>query len=72
VRGHLGRAGERPEPQTRRLDDASNIYPIVTIVLALIFLGELVSLLESAGLALAILSAIALAQEIKPVAQSGR
>lgn len=38
----------------------------------MIFLGELVSLLESAGLALAILAAIALAQEIKPVAQSGR
>lgn len=45
---------------------AAAVQPLVTIVLALIFLGERVGLIETAGIALAILAAIALAQESKP------
>jgi drug/metabolite transporter (DMT)-like permease len=44
---------------------------LVTIVLALIFLGEKVGLLEWAGIALAIIAAVALSQETKPAAKSG-
>ncbi|WP_414660139.1 EamA family transporter [Horticoccus sp. 23ND18S-11] len=45
---------------------AAAVQPLVTIVLALIFLGEKIGALESAGIALAILAAVALAQETKP------
>lgn len=45
---------------------AAAIQPLVTIVLALIFLGEKVGLIESAGIALAILAAVALSAESKP------
>jgi drug/metabolite transporter (DMT)-like permease len=45
---------------------AAALQPIVTIILALIFLGEKVGLLESAGIALAILAAVALSCETKP------
>jgi drug/metabolite transporter (DMT)-like permease len=45
---------------------AAALQPIVTIVLALIFLGEKVGLLEGAGIALAILAAVALSWETKP------
>lgn len=45
---------------------AAAVQPLVTIVLALIFLGERVGLIETAGIALAILAAIALSQESKP------
>jgi drug/metabolite transporter (DMT)-like permease len=52
---------------------AAAIQPLVTIVLALIFLGEKVGLIESAGIALAILAAVALSAESKPtVAASPR
>ena len=44
---------------------AAALQPIVTIILALIFLGEKVGLLESAGVALAILAAAALSCETK-------
>jgi len=49
---------------------AAAIQPLVTIVLALIFLGEKVGLIESAGIALAILAAVALSQENKPTAKA--
>jgi drug/metabolite transporter (DMT)-like permease len=47
---------------------AAAIQPLVTIVLALIFLGEKVGLIESAGIAVAILAAVALSAESKPAA----
>ena len=47
---------------------AAALQPIVTIILALIFLGEKVGLIESAGIALAILAAVALSCETKPAA----
>ena len=46
---------------------AAAIQPLVTIVLALIFLGERVGLIEAAGIAVAIVAAIALSQESKPL-----
>ncbi len=49
---------------------AAAIQPLVTIVLALIFLGEKVGLIESAGIAVAILAAIALSAESKPAGPS--
>jgi drug/metabolite transporter (DMT)-like permease len=49
---------------------AAALQPIVTIILALIFLGEKVGPLESAGIALAILAAVALSAETKPTAKS--
>ncbi|MBL9186298.1 MAG: DMT family transporter [Opitutaceae bacterium] len=49
---------------------AAALQPIVTIILALIFLGEKVGLIESAGIALAILAAIALSCETKPAASA--
>jgi len=42
---------------------AAALQPIVTIILALLFLGEKVGLLEGAGIALAILAAVALSCE---------
>jgi drug/metabolite transporter (DMT)-like permease len=45
---------------------AAALQPIVTIILALIFLGEKVGPLESAGIVLAILAAVALSCETKP------
>ena len=45
---------------------AAAVQPIVTLILALLFLGERVGLLESIGIALAIAAAIALSQESKP------
>jgi drug/metabolite transporter (DMT)-like permease len=45
---------------------AAAIQPLVTIVLALIFLGEKVGLIESAGIAVAKLAAVALSAESKP------
>ena len=47
---------------------AAALQPIVTIILALIFLGEKIGLLEGAGIALAILAAVALSCETKPAA----
>lgn len=44
---------------------AAALQPIVTLILALIFLGEKVGLLEGAGIALAILAAVALSCETK-------
>lgn len=44
---------------------AAAVQPIVTIVLALLFLGERFGLLESIGIGLAILAAIALSKETK-------
>jgi drug/metabolite transporter (DMT)-like permease len=44
---------------------AAAIQPLVTIVLALIFLGEKVGLIESAGIAVAIRAAVTLSQETK-------
>jgi drug/metabolite transporter (DMT)-like permease len=44
---------------------AAALQPIVTLVLALLFLGEKVGLLESAGIALAIVAAVALSCESK-------
>ncbi len=49
---------------------AAALQPIVTIILALIFLGEKVGLIESAGIVLAILAAVALSCETKPAASS--
>lgn len=49
---------------------AAAVQPLVTIVLALIFLGERVGLIETAGIAVAILAAIALSQESKPAPRS--
>lgn len=45
---------------------AAAVQPLVTIVLAFTFLGERVLLLEAAGIALAILAAVALSMETKP------
>jgi drug/metabolite transporter (DMT)-like permease len=47
---------------------AAALQPIVTIILALLFLGEKVGLLEGAGIVLAILAAVALSWETKPPA----
>jgi len=47
---------------------AAAVQPLVTIVLALIFLGERVGLIEWSGIALAIVAAVALSQESKPAA----
>lgn len=44
---------------------AAALQPIVTLVLALLFLGEKVGLLESAGIAIAIVAAVALSCETK-------
>ena len=49
---------------------AAAVQPLVTVVLALIFLGERVGLIESTGIALAILAAVALSQESKPALKS--
>ncbi len=49
---------------------AAALQPIVTIILALIFLGEKIGLLEGAGIVLAILAAVALSCETKPVASA--
>lgn len=46
---------------------AAAVQPLVTIVLALIFLGERIGLIEAAGITIAILAAIALSQETKQV-----
>jgi drug/metabolite transporter (DMT)-like permease len=51
---------------------AAALQPIVTLILALIFLGEKVGLLESAGIALAILAAVALSCETKPASPPAR
>ena len=45
---------------------AAAVQPLVTLVLAFTFLGERVLLLEAAGIALAILAAVALSMETKP------
>ena len=42
------------------------VQPIVTLILALLFLGERVGMLESIGIVLAIVAASALSQESKP------
>lgn len=42
---------------------AAAVQPLVTVVLALIFLGERVGAIEGSGIALAILAAVALSQE---------
>ncbi|MDP3069923.1 MAG: DMT family transporter [Opitutaceae bacterium] len=47
---------------------AAALQPIVTIILALIFLGEKIGLLEGAGIVLAILAAVALSCETRPAA----
>ncbi len=44
---------------------AAAVQPIVTLVLALLFLGERVGVLESLGIGLAILAAVALSKESK-------
>ena len=44
---------------------AAAVQPLVTVVLALIFLGERVGLIEAVGIALAILASIALSKETK-------
>ena len=49
---------------------AAAVQPIVTLLLAMIFLGERVGVFESFGIALAIVAAIALSQESKPVKAS--
>ena len=49
---------------------AAAIQPLVTIVLALLFLGERIGFIEAIGIAVAIVAAIALSQETKPAAQS--
>jgi drug/metabolite transporter (DMT)-like permease len=49
---------------------AAAIQPLVTIVLALIFLGEKVGVIEWAGIVIAIFAAVALSQETKPAAKS--
>ena len=47
---------------------AAAVQPLVTVVLALLFLGERIGLIESVGILLAILAAVALSQESpKPV-----
>lgn len=45
---------------------AAAVQPLVTIVLALLFLGEKVGPLESAGVLVAIIAAVALSKETKP------
>jgi len=52
---------------------AAAVQPLVTLVLAFTFLGERVLLLEAAGIALAILAAVALSMETKsqPTLRSG-
>ncbi len=50
---------------------AAAVQPLVTIVLALIFLGERVGRVETVGIVIAILAAIALSQETKPLAPQG-
>jgi drug/metabolite transporter (DMT)-like permease len=50
---------------------AAAVQPLVTVVLALLFLGERVGGLEGVGIVLAILAAIALSQESKSVSTSG-
>ena len=47
---------------------AAAVQPIVTLFLALLFLGERVGLLESVGIALAIIAAVALSRETKQAA----
>jgi drug/metabolite transporter (DMT)-like permease len=44
---------------------AAAVQPLVTVVLALVFLSEHVGLIESCGIVLAILAAVALSQETK-------
>jgi len=44
---------------------AAAVQPMVTIALALIFLGERIGLIEGCGIALAIGAAVALSQETK-------
>jgi len=47
---------------------AAAVQPLVTVVLALLFLGERIGLIESVGIMLAILAAVALSKESpKPV-----
>ena len=46
---------------------AAAVQPLVTVVLALIFLGERVGLIKAVGIALAILASIALSKETKSV-----
>lgn len=45
---------------------AAALQPIVTLALALVFLGERIGRLESAGIVLAIVAAVALSSETKP------
>ena len=45
---------------------AAAVQPLVTVVLALLFLGERIGWIEGAGIALAIVAAIALSKETKP------
>lgn len=47
---------------------AAALQPLVTIVLALLFLNERIGPVEAAGIAVAILAAVALSQESKPAA----
>jgi len=49
---------------------AAAVQPLVTVVLALLFLGERVGLLESCGIVLAIIAAIALSRETKPASRA--
>jgi drug/metabolite transporter (DMT)-like permease len=50
---------------------AAAVQPIVTLILALIFLGERVGPLESIGIGLAIVAAVALSRESPPAATAG-
>lgn len=49
---------------------AAAVQPVVTVILALIFLGERIGGLEMAGVALAILAAVALSFEKKPASSA--
>lgn len=49
---------------------AAAVQPMVTIALALLFLGERVGPLESAGMVLAIVASVALSKESKPASAS--
>jgi drug/metabolite transporter (DMT)-like permease len=49
---------------------AAAVQPMVTIALALLFLGEQVGRLESCGIVLAIVASVALSKESKPIADS--
>lgn len=49
---------------------AAAVQPLVTVVLALIFLRERVGAIEACGIVLAILAAVALSHESKPAGQS--